>query len=98
MPARSCNALSAERSLPPARDCERKLTNGRFKRGAHYRYHATEASPMLTRTPPATEDGPSIPQISSRFDAQYYNECYGNYFRQNPPRKLRFYRELLQRH
>jgi len=53
---------------------------------------------MLTRTPPATEDALSTPQISTQFDAQYYNECYGNYFRQNPARKLRFYRELLQRH
>lgn len=36
--------------------------------------------------------------LSSQFDAQYYEDNYGNYFRQNPPRKLRFYRDLLQQH
>ena len=32
------------------------------------------------------------------FDRSYYEENYGSYARQNPPRKMRFYRELLHAH
>lgn len=33
-----------------------------------------------------------------QFDEEYYRSVYRNYARQNPARKLRFYRELLERH
>jgi SAM-dependent methyltransferase len=36
--------------------------------------------------------------LSTQFDERYFAACYGNYFRQNPSGKLRFYRELLERH
>lgn len=36
--------------------------------------------------------------LSTQFDERYFASCYGDYFRQNPRGKLRFYRELLQRH
>jgi len=32
-----------------------------------------------------------------RFERDYFETCYRNYARQNPPRKLRFYRELAER-
>jgi SAM-dependent methyltransferase len=32
------------------------------------------------------------------FDENYYRTVYRNYTRQNPPRKLRFYQDLLTRH
>ena len=33
-----------------------------------------------------------------QFDEAYYASVYGNYAKQNPARKLRFYRTLLERH
>jgi len=36
--------------------------------------------------------------ISQQFDDSYYAQVYGDYFRQNSPRKLRFYRQLLLSH
>lgn len=36
--------------------------------------------------------------LSTQFDERYFASCYGDYFRQNPRRKLRFYRDLLERH
>ncbi len=35
---------------------------------------------------------------SSRFDADYYRTYYREYARQNPPRKLRFYARMAERH
>jgi SAM-dependent methyltransferase len=36
--------------------------------------------------------------LSTQFDERYFASVYGDYSRQNPPRKLRFYRELLERY
>ena len=36
--------------------------------------------------------------LSTQFDERYFASCYGDYSRQNPRGKLRFYRELLERH
>lgn len=35
---------------------------------------------------------------SKTFDAEYYRTCYREYTRQNPPRKLRFYARMVERH
>jgi SAM-dependent methyltransferase len=35
---------------------------------------------------------------SQEFDREYYEKNYGSYERQNPPRKMEFYRSLLERH
>jgi len=35
---------------------------------------------------------------SPTFDATYFERCYRDYARQNPPRKLRFYRRTIERH
>ena len=32
-----------------------------------------------------------------RFEQEYYASVYPDYARQNPPRKLQFYRELVER-
>ncbi len=36
--------------------------------------------------------------LSTQFDERYFASVYGDYSRQNPPRKLRFYRQLLERY
>ena len=36
--------------------------------------------------------------MSKPFDRTYFSNCYGDYFRQNPPSKLRFYLNLLNTH
>ncbi|TMQ54172.1 MAG: class I SAM-dependent methyltransferase [Candidatus Eisenbacteria bacterium] len=37
------------------------------------------------------------PVPEARFEREYYETVYPNYSRQNPPRKLRFYRRLVER-
>ncbi|MBM4031247.1 MAG: class I SAM-dependent methyltransferase [Planctomycetes bacterium] len=36
--------------------------------------------------------------VSFPFDAHYYRSAYRDYARQNPPRKLRFYARMVERH
>ena len=36
--------------------------------------------------------------MPANFDQRYFDSVYRNYAQQNPPRKLRFYRRLLERH
>ena len=36
------------------------------------------------------------PAQEGRFEREYYETVYPNYSRQNPPRKLRFYRRLVE--
>jgi len=36
--------------------------------------------------------------MSTNFDERYFDSAYRSYSQQNPPRKLRFYRRLLERH